>query len=150
MLLKTLKTKSLRASLVLSITHTHSYYKTQIFQFMAATTSTSCTGFFNFRSNSDEGRVRSHGSAGGCGKLDGVAMWFINGVASAFFASLERCSCIRIATQDDGDEANDAPLILNDGNIRYINDGATTSTRRRTAAAAAGKGKKQSAAFDEY
>ncbi|KDP41591.1 hypothetical protein JCGZ_15998 [Jatropha curcas] len=116
---------------------------------MAVTTSTtaSCTGLFNFRSNSDEDRVRtssSHGSAG-CGKLDGVAMWFINGVASAFFASLERCSCIRIATVDDGDEANDAPLILNDGNTRH--EGGTTS-RRRT-----GKGKKQSTtsgAFDDY
>nr|ADR71308.1 hypothetical protein 30 [Hevea brasiliensis] len=112
---------------------------------MAAATSTSCAGFFNFRSNSDEGRVRpssTHGSPG-CGKLDGVAMWFINGVASAFFASLERCSCIRIATEDDGDEANDAPLIMNDGNLRH--DGGTTSSRRRT-----GKGKKQSTgAFDE-
>ncbi|XP_015573994.1 uncharacterized protein LOC107261169 [Ricinus communis] len=102
---------------------------------MAATTSTNCTGFFNFRSNSDEGRIRSSSSHGspGCGKLDGVAMWFINGVASAFFASLERCSCIRIATEDDCDEANDAPLILNDGNIRHITDGATSS-RKRTAA----------------
>ncbi|OAY23063.1 uncharacterized protein LOC110606970 [Manihot esculenta] len=112
---------------------------------MAATNSTSCSGFFNFRSNSDEGRVQpssNHGSPGS-GKLDGVAMWFINGVASAFFASLERCSCVRIATVDDGDEAKDAPLILNDGNMRH--DFATISSRRRT-----GKGKKQSTgAFEE-
>ncbi|KAB5568850.1 hypothetical protein DKX38_002643 [Salix brachista] len=92
---------------------------------MAATTSTNCSSFFNLRSNSVETRVRistSHGSSPGCGKPDGVAMWFINGVASAFFASLERCSCIRIATEDDGDGANDAPLILNDGNTRYHGD----------------------------
>jgi hypothetical protein len=75
----------------------------------------------------------SHGSPG-CGKLDGVAMWLINGVTTAFFASLERCSCIRIATEDDRDEANDLPLILNDGNLRL--DGGTS--RRRV-----GKGKKQ-------
>ncbi|XWS14817.1 hypothetical protein CRYUN_Cryun35bG0041100 [Craigia yunnanensis] len=109
---------------------------------MAATTSstTSCSGFFNLRSNNVEHRVvrpsssSTHGStAGGCGKLDGVAMWFINGVATAFFASLERCSCIRIATKDDGEEANDVPLIHSDGNLRH--EAGTTS--RRT-----GKGKK--------
>ncbi|XVF39776.1 hypothetical protein PTKIN_Ptkin01aG0059700 [Pterospermum kingtungense] len=113
---------------------------------MAATTSstTSCSGFFNLRSNNVESRVvrpssssssSAHGSpAGGCGKLDGVAMWFINGVTTAFFASLERCSCIRIATEDDGEEANDMPLIHSDGNLRY--EGGTTSRRRP------GKGKK--------
>lgn len=112
---------------------------------MAATTSTNCSSFFSLRSNSVEPRVRttsSHGSSSGCGKLDGVAMWFINGVASAFFASLERCSCIRIATEDDGDEANDAPLILNDGNMRHLEGG--TISRRRT-----GKGKRSARAFDE-
>ncbi|KAA8528443.1 hypothetical protein F0562_035798 [Nyssa sinensis] len=92
---------------------------------MAATTSTSCTSFFNHRGNSVEPGVRSSSSHGspGCGKLDGVAMWFINGVTSAFFASLERCSCIRIATEDDGDDGNDLPLIFNDGNFRH--DGGT-------------------------
>ncbi|KAJ6954817.1 hypothetical protein NC652_006304 [Populus alba x Populus x berolinensis] len=113
---------------------------------MAATTSsTNCSSFFNPRSNSVEPRVRtstSHGSSPGCGKLDGVAMWFINGVAGAFFASMERCSCIRIATEDDGDEANDAPLILHDGNTRHHEGG--TINRRRT-----GKGKRSTGAFDE-
>ncbi|XP_050237019.1 uncharacterized protein LOC126686811 [Mercurialis annua] len=114
---------------------------------MATTSSTSCTGVFNFRSNSDDVRVRNS-SSHGCGrKLDGVAMWFINGLASAFFGSLERCSCIRIATEDDdGDEANDAPLILNDGNInRHINQ--FNGVRRRTVAE---KCKNQSAASHEY
>lgn len=104
----------------------------------ATTTSTSCATCFNFQSKSVEPRPRtssSHGSAG-CGKVDGVAMWLINGVTSAFFASLERCSCIRIATEDDGDEGNDLPLIMNDGNLRH-DGGSGTSSRRRT-----GKGKK--------
>ncbi|TYH27792.1 hypothetical protein ES288_A02G096800v1 [Gossypium darwinii] len=106
---------------------------------MAATTSatSSCSGFFNLRSNNDEPRVvrsssSTHSSpAGGCGKLDGVAMWFINGVATAFFASLQRCSCIRIATEeeDDGEEANDIPLIHSDGN--YVRHEAGTISRRR-------------------
>ncbi|KAJ7966499.1 Mixed-linked glucan synthase [Quillaja saponaria] len=111
---------------------------------MATTTSSSCSGFFNLRSNSSDYRGRSSSSHGspGCGKLDGVAMWFINGVTTAFFASLERCSCIGIATTEDvdGGEANDFPLILNDGNLRR-HDGRTSS-RRRT-----GKAKKSAGAF---
>ncbi|WCJ35586.1 hypothetical protein M5689_016833 [Euphorbia peplus] len=106
---------------------------------MAATTSLNCGGFFNFRSNSGDGRIRSSSRHGGCGKLDGVAMWFINGVANAFFASLERCSCIRIATVDDTDEANDAPLILNDGNITHdacTRRNTSTKTNNQTSAGA--------------
>ncbi|OWM70771.1 hypothetical protein CDL15_Pgr014444 [Punica granatum] len=57
----------------------------------------------------------------------------MNGVSSAFFASLERCSCIRIATKDDfGDEGNDLPLIYNDGNLpRDSSAGSVTSMARR-------------------
>ncbi|KAK2660101.1 hypothetical protein Ddye_006634 [Dipteronia dyeriana] len=56
----------------------------------------------------------------GCGKLDGgMVMWFINGLASAFFASMERCYCIRIETTEDDGEENDMPLIHNDGNVRH-------------------------------
>ncbi|CAL1361357.1 unnamed protein product [Linum trigynum] len=87
-------------------------------------------GFFNFRSNSTASRgVRHHHShAASCSKLDGVAMWLVNGVAAAFFASLDSCSCIRIATvDDDAEDANDAPLILNDASI-------TPPPRRRTRA----------------
>ncbi|KAK7383244.1 hypothetical protein VNO78_28918 [Psophocarpus tetragonolobus] len=86
---------------------------------MAATsTSSSCTnGFFSLRSTN---RIR------GCGKPDGVAMWFINGVTAAFFASLEHC-CIRIATHEDVDDANDdVPLILNHANLRHR---STTQTK---------------------
>ncbi|KAK9097133.1 hypothetical protein Sjap_022630 [Stephania japonica] len=72
-----------------------------------------------------------------CAKLDSVAMWFLNGVATVFFASLERCSCMHIATEDDGDEANDMPLISNDGN--FGRDGGSVGSRRR----AAGRGRRE-------
>lgn len=103
----------------------------------ATTTSSSCASFFNLRANSADTKVRSssnnHGSSPGCGgRVDGVAMWIINGVASAFFASLERCSCIRIATVDDTDDFNDLPLIFNDGN-NSINARDGISRRRTTA-----------------
>ncbi|KAK7321627.1 hypothetical protein VNO77_32453 [Canavalia gladiata] len=95
---------------------------------MAATTTTSssCNGFFSPRStNSGDSRVK------GCGKPDGVAMWFINGVTTAFFASLEHC-CIRIATQEDAEENSndDLPLILNDGNLRHRHSSTTTPRRK--------------------
>ncbi|KAK2991876.1 hypothetical protein RJ640_006031 [Escallonia rubra] len=103
----------------------------------------SCPSLFSLRDNPVEPRVRSssnHGSPG-CRKLDGVAMWLIHGVASAFFASLERCSCIHIATVDDGDDANeDVPLIFNDGNLRHVSG---TGSRRR-----AGKGRKGEAGVE--
>ncbi|PRQ60481.1 hypothetical protein RchiOBHm_Chr1g0381731 [Rosa chinensis] len=44
--------------------------------------------------------------------------WLGMHVASAFFASLERCSCINLSTHDDNDfttnpeEAHDRPLML--------------------------------------
>ncbi|PWA46078.1 hypothetical protein CTI12_AA512960 [Artemisia annua] len=75
------------------------------------------TTFFHTRPGQVEPSVRST-SNHGCAKLDGVAMWLMNGVANAFFASLQRCSCIRIATVDDHEDLNDLPLIFNDGNLR--------------------------------
>ncbi|XAR61988.1 hypothetical protein NMG60_11016554 [Bertholletia excelsa] len=108
---------------------------------MAATTSsTSCTSLFSLRANPVEPRIRS--SSHGCGKIDGVATWLVNGVSAAFFASLERCSCIRIATDEDADDANDLPLIFNDGNHRHDN-GASGSRRRP------GKGKKGGASMED-
>ncbi|KAK3231198.1 hypothetical protein Dsin_003079 [Dipteronia sinensis] len=104
----------------------------------ATTSSTSCSGLFGFRSSSVQSKLRSSSSSPpGCGKLDGMAMWFINGVASAFFASLERCSCIRIATTEDDGEENDVPLIQNDGNVRHDRLISGSKIRRR------GKGKKR-------
>ncbi|CAM0943341.1 unnamed protein product [Alopecurus aequalis] len=50
--------------------------------------------------------------------MESWASWFGSGVTSAFFASLERCSCINLSTDDDDDdvddpaEAHDRPLFL--------------------------------------
>ncbi|KAK9946365.1 hypothetical protein M0R45_011833 [Rubus argutus] len=117
---------------------------------MAATTSSSssnCSNLFNFRSSATstssvvERKVRTSSSSHGCrGKVDGVGMWLVNSVTAAFFASLERCSCIRIATHDDAaDDSNDLPLIFHDGNLERHHTGDTATSRRRAAAA---KGKK--------
>ncbi|KAI4311430.1 hypothetical protein MLD38_036329 [Melastoma candidum] len=50
-----------------------------------------------------------------CRKLDRAASWVGTSVASAFFASLERCYCINLATtdpDDDDDEyAKHRPLV---------------------------------------
>lgn len=49
-------------------------------------------------------------------KLDGLARWFGTSVASAFFASLERCSCVNLNTSEsddeDEEEAKDHPLMV--------------------------------------
>ncbi|PIM97770.1 hypothetical protein CDL12_29755 [Handroanthus impetiginosus] len=47
-------------------------------------------------------------------KLDKVAVRLLSGVTAAFFASLERCSCINIATKDDVDDGGSLPLIPDD------------------------------------
>lgn len=100
---------------------------------------TACASFFNHRPNSDrsEPKIRSSGSR----KLDGAAMWLVNGVATLFFASLDRCSCIRIGTceDEDGDDGGDKPLISNGGNFY----GGSGTTRKRT-----WKGKKGCNAID--
>ncbi|KAI3764340.1 hypothetical protein L2E82_14347 [Cichorium intybus] len=62
--------------------------------------------------------VMEHNSCGvkSCDKIDRMANWLGSSVASAFFASLERCSCINLATShddyDDDEEAKDRPLML--------------------------------------
>ncbi|KAK4348299.1 hypothetical protein RND71_031054 [Anisodus tanguticus] len=104
---------------------------------MAAITTTSCGGFFNFRPSSVEPRIRSS-TTHGREKFDGMAMWFINCVSAAFFASLERCSCIRIATHED---ANDLPLMYNDDN--YGISSSSSCSRRPILS----KGKKNKAVF---
>lgn len=49
-------------------------------------------------------------------KLNDLAAWLGTSVASAFFASLERCSCVNLNTADtddeDEEEAKDRPLML--------------------------------------
>ncbi|OVA09221.1 hypothetical protein BVC80_659g59 [Macleaya cordata] len=52
-----------------------------------------------------------------CEKLEWMASWVGTSVASAFFASLERCSCINLSTTDvedeeEEEEAKDLPLML--------------------------------------
>ncbi|XP_074556422.1 uncharacterized protein LOC141812267 [Curcuma longa] len=50
-----------------------------------------------------------------CDKLDRAMNWVGASVSSAFFASLERFSCINLSTTDDDDEeeeAKDRPLML--------------------------------------
>ncbi|XP_010252842.1 PREDICTED: uncharacterized protein LOC104594297 [Nelumbo nucifera] len=63
-----------------------------------------------------------------CEKLDRMANWVGTSVASAFFASLERCSCINLSTQDieddDDEEAKDRPLMLTQP---IIHDGPDTN-----------------------
>ncbi|CAD6241579.1 unnamed protein product [Miscanthus lutarioriparius] len=50
--------------------------------------------------------------------MESWATWVGTSVTSAFFASLERCSCINLSTDDDDDddrdheEAKDRPLML--------------------------------------
>ncbi|KMT19077.1 hypothetical protein BVRB_1g014750 [Beta vulgaris subsp. vulgaris] len=109
---------------------------------MAATTSTSCNSFWNNRtgratkarassslsSSSSSSSLPSHPS---CGKVDNVAMWLINGVTSAFFASLERCSCIRVTTVEDGEDINELPLIFDDGNTNIRQEVKVSSIRKR-------------------
>ncbi|KAH6824427.1 hypothetical protein C2S53_002837 [Perilla frutescens var. hirtella] len=60
-------------------------------------------------------------------KFDGVAARFLSGFTAAFFASLERCSCINIATKDDVDDCCSLPLIPADvispaADVRYTAD----------------------------
>ncbi|GMI98465.1 hypothetical protein HRI_003515800 [Hibiscus trionum] len=50
-----------------------------------------------------------------CDKLDRMANWVGTSMASAFFASLERCSCIHLSTTDfdcDEEAYYDLPLVL--------------------------------------
>ncbi|KAF7044455.1 hypothetical protein CFC21_053676 [Triticum aestivum] len=77
----------------------------------------------------------SSSGQGGCARpLDRVAGWVGGGIAAAFFASLERCSCVNVRTHDDldDDEQRDsvAPLMLgNDGNDD-VDEGRGRSRRR--------------------
>ncbi|KAG1361272.1 hypothetical protein COCNU_09G007350 [Cocos nucifera] len=52
-----------------------------------------------------------------CEKLDRVPNWVGASVSSAFFASLERCSCINLRTTDNEEKAEteaakDRPVML--------------------------------------
>ncbi|KAL0304436.1 UNVERIFIED_CONTAM: hypothetical protein Sradi_6311700 [Sesamum radiatum] len=62
-------------------------------------------------------------------KMDGLARWFGMSVAAAFFASLERCSCVNLTTSDtddeDEEEAKDRPLMLT--SLQSVNSTASSS-----------------------
>ncbi|KAI6695068.1 hypothetical protein NL676_022778 [Syzygium grande] len=51
-------------------------------------------------------------------KLDGVAWWVVNGIATAFFTSLERCACIHIGTKDEPEDPSLLPLIGDRGMLQ--------------------------------
>ncbi|KAB1219659.1 hypothetical protein CJ030_MR3G011081 [Morella rubra] len=55
-----------------------------------------------------------------CEKLDRVASWVGSNVASAFFASLERCSCINLSTTDVDEDNDDRPLMLSNPNSIHL------------------------------
>uniref|UniRef100_A0A7N0UHQ2 Uncharacterized protein n=1 Tax=Kalanchoe fedtschenkoi TaxID=63787 RepID=A0A7N0UHQ2_KALFE len=73
-------------------------------------------------------------AATSCEKLDRMASWVGTSVATAFFASLERCSCINLNTSDidddddDDEEAKDRPLMLTKQINRMIDDDDASTT----------------------
>ncbi|KAK9740474.1 hypothetical protein RND81_03G038300 [Saponaria officinalis] len=101
---------------------------------MATTTTTlgSCNDFCSSGVRVRSRQVRATTSSNGT-KLDGVAMWVINGLATAFFASLERCSCVHVNTVEDADDVNELPLIYNDGNANATTrlDGNSCKVKRK-------------------
>ncbi|GMY11956.1 CL3702Contig1_01 [Fagus crenata] len=58
----------------------------------------------------------SHGCSPACRKIDGVAAWLFQRLATVFFTSLELCSCVYVDTKGDPDDSdNNTQLICNDG-----------------------------------
>ena len=55
-------------------------------------------------------------------KLNGMANWFGTSVATAFFASLERFSCINLSTTDEQDEPQDLPLMFSNSSSVNFSD----------------------------
>jgi hypothetical protein len=69
--------------------------------------------------------------------MESWATWVEARVSSAFFASLERCSCIKLSTDDDDnddredeEEAKDRPLILSSAPRHDDATDATTSAAK--------------------
>lgn len=50
-----------------------------------------------------------------CTALTRVATWLLSGVSAAFFASLEQCSCVRVATKEVDTDGGGSPLVCNIG-----------------------------------
>ncbi|KAL9674786.1 hypothetical protein QQ045_002985 [Rhodiola kirilowii] len=76
----------------------------------------------------------------GCENPTGMAGWIGASVATAFFASLEKCSCINLNTSDvddddeDEEEAKDRPLMLTKQINGMIDDDDASSTSSSVAA----------------
>lgn len=97
--------------------------------------SRSCTNLCSCKGSQVEAKVQSptsHSCVPACKKLDGVATWLINGVATVFFTSLERCSCIIIDTKDGPDDSIYLPLIFYDGCSKEAKGKKGTGTEERT------------------
>ncbi|KAG8390434.1 hypothetical protein BUALT_Bualt01G0083000 [Buddleja alternifolia] len=74
-----------------------------------------------------------NGTTSYCEKMDGLARWLGTSVAAAFFASLDRCSCVNLDTDDqDADEANDRPLMFT--SFRSTTSAASSSSFSAAAA----------------
>ncbi|PON40331.1 hypothetical protein PanWU01x14_298180 [Parasponia andersonii] len=50
-------------------------------------------------------------AAASCKMVDGLVGWLRHGLAVAFFASLQRCSCVNIDTRDEIDDDADNYLM---------------------------------------
>ncbi|XP_065858524.1 uncharacterized protein [Euphorbia lathyris] len=64
--------------------------------------------------NNNNDAITNAGGIVSMDNLNQVANWFGATVISAFFSSLERFSCVNVATEDDEyeDEGSDRPLAL--------------------------------------
>ncbi|GJM95052.1 hypothetical protein PR202_ga11748 [Eleusine coracana subsp. coracana] len=112
---------------------------------LAAAASPGCAPF-PFRRGGATARTRGmpgHGGQG-CGRPLGRAAGVVGGgIAAAFFASLERCSCVEVRTKEEDDDDADAeaaaPLMHRGGGSPTTTTAATASRGRRTT----GKGGKR-------
>ncbi|GJN35616.1 hypothetical protein PR202_gb24410 [Eleusine coracana subsp. coracana] len=90
--------------------------------------------------------ARTRGMPGqGCGRPLGRAAGVVGGgIAAAFFASLERCSCVEVRTKEEEDDDVDAeaaaPLMHRGGGGSPTTTAAATASRgRRTTTGKGGR-----------
>ncbi|KAF7816673.1 uncharacterized protein G2W53_030642 [Senna tora] len=70
--------------------------------------------------------------------FNGMANWFGSSLASAFFASLDRWSCVNVSTSDDVDDDNeddnDSSVILsNSGSLNLSHHGPSPADKNDVA-----------------
>ncbi|GAB4846860.1 hypothetical protein Ancab_025868 [Ancistrocladus abbreviatus] len=78
--------------------------------------------------NGPETATSTNDSAPVWRKLNGMASWFMHGVAQAFFISLVRCSCIHI----DMDTDDQDQVLVSDEEILIENEGANDHLNETT------------------